>query len=356
MASSRTLAMRTDQSASTSREYHLKRQQGFLPVACDIRRGVNGMNFLKWSNPAWVALMQPRSLLTALALAAIFLVPAYAQDHPAMGVTSASYVGPEVCKTCHENISNQFDKSPHWKTTLDKRGGPAKQGCEACHGPASAHVESADPSKIFSFKTASPKQVNERCLGCHSSGTDHLNFARSAHSESDLSCLSCHSAHHGAENQALLINSQPALCYGCHQQIKPQFNMPFHHRVEEGLIQCSDCHNPHGGFIGKELRSAAARDSVCYTCHADKQGPFVFEHQPIKLDGCMDCHSPHGSPNPRLLKTSNMNILCLKCHTASTFSGASGTPDFHNQAAQYQACTLCHVAVHGSNFDRHFLK
>jgi hypothetical protein len=21
--------------------------------------------------------------------------------------------------------------------------------------------------------------------------------------------------------------------------------MPFHHRVNEGLIQCTDCHNPH---------------------------------------------------------------------------------------------------------------
>ena len=274
-----------------------------------------------------------------------------------MGNTSSKDVSPVACKVCHEDIWNKHDKSPHWKATLDKQGGPNKQGCVACHGPAAAHIDDpADPKKIFSFKTASAKQVNERCLACHSSGKDHMNFSRSAHSESDLSCLSCHSAHHGAENQALLINSQPALCYACHQKVKPQFNMLFHHRVEEGLIQCSDCHNPHGGFIGKELRSAAAQDSVCYTCHADKQGPFVFEHQPIKLDGCMDCHSPHGSPNPRLLKTSNLNVLCFKCHTASTFSGASGTPAFHSQAAQYQACTLCHVAVHGSNFDRHFLK
>jgi len=183
-----------------------------------------------------------------------------------------------------------------------------------------------------------------------------MNFSRSAHSENDLSCLSCHSSHHGMANQSLLIKGQPALCYTCHQKVKPQFNMPFHHRVEEGLVRCSDCHNTHGGFIGKQLRSAAARDSVCFTCHVDKQGPFVFEHQPIKTEGCVTCHSPHGSPNPRLIKTSNLNILCLKCHTASTFSGASGTPDFHNQAAQYQSCTICHAAIHGSNFDRHMLK
>ena len=157
-------------------------------------------------------------------------------------------------------------------------------------------------------------------------------------------------------NQFLLVKAQPTLCYSCHLKVKPQFNMPFHHRVEEGLIQCSDCHNPHGGFLGKQLRcSAAARDAVCFTCHVDKQGPFVFEHQAVKTEGCETCHSPHGSPNPRLLKTSNLNILCLKCHTASSFSSASGTPDFHNQAAQFQACTTCHAQIHGSNFDRHLL-
>ena len=276
---------------------------------------------------------------------------------PAQPVASPEYVGSEPCKTCHEDIHTNFEKSPHWKTNLDKHGGPSKQGCEGCHGPAGNHVnDPGDPKTIFSFKTATPKQVNERCLGCHASGKDHANFSRSAHSENNLSCLSCHASHHSTTDHLLLVKAQPELCYGCHLNKKAQFNMPFHHRVEEGLVQCSDCHNPHGGFIGKQLRSAAARDSVCFTCHVDKQGPFVFEHQPVKTEGCESCHSPHGSPNPHLLKTSNLNVFCLKCHTGSTFSNASGTPDFHNQAGPYQACTICHVAIHGSNFDRHFLK
>ena len=270
---------------------------------------------------------------------------------------TAKYVGSETCKTCHEEIHANFEKSPHWKTTLDQHGGPSKQGCESCHGPAGDHVDDpGDASKIFSFKKASAKKINERCLECHSSGKDHANFSRSAHSENNLSCLSCHSSHQGMPNQFLLVKAQPELCYTCHGSAKAQFNMPFHHRVEEGLVQCTDCHNPHGGFIGKQLRSAAARDTVCFNCHVDKQGPFVFEHQPIKTEGCVACHVPHGSPNPHLIQTSNLNILCLKCHTASSFSGASGTPDFHNQAAQYQACTICHASIHGSNFDRHFLK
>jgi len=278
------------------------------------------------------------------------------QGAPAQNLASGNYVGADTCKTCHEEEFKGIEGTRHWNAVLKMKGELRAQSCESCHGPGGAHAEDADPKKIFSFKTASSKEINQRCLACHSSGNDHLNFSRSAHSENNLSCISCHSPHHPAKGDFLLVKSQTELCYSCHLKIKPQFNMPFHHRVEEGLVQCADCHNPHGGFVGKQLRSAAARDAVCYTCHADKQGPFVFEHQPIKTEGCVACHSPHGSPNPRLVKTSNLNILCLSCHTASTFSGASGTPDFHNQAAQYQACTICHEALHGSNFDRHFLK
>ena len=269
---------------------------------------------------------------------------------------TSQYAGADTCKTCHEDAFQGLEKSRHWDISLKTKGSAEVHGCEACHGPGAAHAEDADPKKIFGFTTASAKEINQRCLECHSSGKDHMNFSRSAHSENNLSCVSCHSAHHGKTNQFLLIKAQPTLCYSCHLRVKPQFNMPFHHRVDEGLVQCADCHNPHGGFVGKQLRSAAARDSVCFTCHADKQGPFVFEHQAVKTEGCVSCHSPHGSPNPRLLKTSNINILCLKCHTASTFSSATGTPDFHNQAAQYQSCTICHTQIHGSNFDRHLLK
>ena len=312
---------------------------------------------LDFSNRKSIGVVQRKSLVT-LSVLVLFAGVAFGQEQAvAIKTAAGQYAGVEVCKTCHEDVYNNFAKSPHWKTTLDSHGEPSKQGCEACHGAAAGHIDDpGDTKKIFSFKTASAKEVNARCLECHNSGKDHLNFSRSAHSENDLSCLSCHSAHHATANEFLLTKAQPSLCYGCHQKVKPQFNMPFHHRVEEGLIKCADCHNPHGGFIGKQLRSAPARDEVCYTCHADKQGPFVFEHQPIKTEGCVACHSPHGSPNPRLIKTSNLNIICLKCHTASTFSGASGTPDFHSQAAQYQACTICHAAIHGSNFDRHMLK
>jgi len=274
----------------------------------------------------------------------------------------ALYVGSETCKTCHEDLPvkgffKSFEDSPHFATILDMKKGPEWHGCEACHGPGKAHVDGGgDKTKIFTFKGASAQEISSRCLDCHAGGTQHMSAINSVHLRNDVSCISCHSPHHARESQFLLIKSQPELCYSCHLQQKAQFDMPFHHRVNEGLVQCSDCHNVHGTVKPKQVRNSSTQDAVCFKCHTDKQGPFVYEHAPVKVDGCQSCHLPHGGPNPHMLKVSNVNLLCLQCHTTSSFSSAPGAPSFHNQASFFQSCVLCHSQIHGSNFDATFFK
>jgi DmsE family decaheme c-type cytochrome len=268
--------------------------------------------------------------------------PAAAQDR-------GQYAGPEQCQVCHDEVYKQFEATPHWRTMLDSKKGPEYYGCESCHGPGAEHASTADPTKIFNPKGKNTAKVTETCLSCHLYGEQHSNFARSPHAVNDISCLDCHSVHDAKVRQFQLVKTQPELCYTCHLQTRPQFSRPFRHRVNEGLVKCSDCHNPHGGFLTRAVRSTAAQDAVCFTCHVDKAGPFVFEHAPVKTEGCMACHVPHGSSNPRLLKRSQVNLLCLECHTLTTDTPVPGIPTFHNQAAKYQACTLCHTAVHGSN-------
>ena len=279
------------------------------------------------------------------------------QSAPKPNAAPSGYVGSEVCSACHQDLYNNLQKTPHWKTTLDTKRGAAFQGCEACHGPGAEHVASGgDPTKIFRFDNATAKEITAKCLTCHQYGEEHSNFDRSQHNTNDVTCTDCHSPHHAKQAQFLLVDSQPQLCYSCHLDIKPEFSKPFHHRVNEQLIQCSDCHNQHGGFVTKQLRSTAAQDVVCFNCHADKAGPFVFEHQVVKVDGCLACHVPHGSSNPHMLTRSQVNTLCLECHTLTIDSSVPGAPSFHNQATVYQACTLCHTQIHGSNFDPNFFK
>jgi DmsE family decaheme c-type cytochrome len=256
----------------------------------------------------------------------------------------------EVCKTCHEDLyQKNFEKTPHFKTTL-KDG----HGCESCHGPGSAHVEGGgDVSKIISFKDLSRQESSSRCLTCHGESHEQRHFSASSHASSDVGCLDCHSPHHATEPQHLLAKKAPDLCYGCHVSAKADFARPYHHRVNEGLVRCSDCHNVHGTTTIRQVRTLPSGDAVCFKCHADKQGPFVYEHVPVKTEGCSSCHTPHGSTNPRLLRVNTINLLCLQCHTFPV-QGPQGPA--HNQATKYQACTMCHMAIHGSNASSVFFK
>src|ERR1700720_3732939 len=103
---------------------------------------------------------------------AVHSSPALGQDKtPAGPANSSDYVGTETCKACHESIYNNWEKTPHWKTTLDTKAGPSRQGCEGCHGPGAAHVAGGgDTTKIFIFKNHSAKEIDDRCLTCHASG------------------------------------------------------------------------------------------------------------------------------------------------------------------------------------------
>jgi len=304
---------------------------------------------------------------TVLLAAVLLLIaaPMWAQANPpsqaarpgatpaTQAAAAAGYVGADTCKTCHEDIyTKHFESTPHFALLKEN-----KHGCEDCHGPGQAHVESGgDPTKIIRFSQLSPAQASQRCLSCHQTSTEQSNYARSVHLAQGVGCISCHSPHHAAEPSNLMLRSQPQLCYGCHATQKAEFARPFKHRVDVGLIQCTDCHNPHGGFIERQLRTDAAGDMpICTKCHTETQGPFVYEHQPVRLEGCTFCHTPHGSTNARLLRVSNVNVLCLQCHTAVALNaGVPGLPTFHNQTNKYQACTMCHAQIHGSNFNEFF--
>lgn len=264
--------------------------------------------------------------------------------------TAGRYVGVDTCKTCHEDLyKNNFEATPHFQTTL--RDG---HGCESCHGPGAEHVEGGgDVTKIVSFKNLSSQEASARCLTCHGEKHQQRHFSSSSHASNAVGCLDCHSPHHAKEAQHLLVQAQPALCYGCHKSAIADFGKPYHHRVNEGLVQCSDCHNTHGTTTLRQVRALPNGDQVCFKCHVDKQGPFVYEHVPVKTDGCASCHTPHGSTNPRFLRVSQVNLLCLQCHS---FPAQGPQGPAHNQSTKYQACTMCHAAIHGSNASNVFFR
>ncbi|HEY6487744.1 MAG: DmsE family decaheme c-type cytochrome [Terracidiphilus sp.] len=302
-------------------------------------------------------------LLLSAMLLGVSAMAAPAKGDKSAGAQAAAqapageFVGSEICATCHEEVSKNFAGNPHNK--IAEMHGKSGVTCEGCHGPGKAHVDGGgDTAKIFNPAKASAKEVDEKCLGCHAG--QHANFERSAHGEGKVSCLGCHSVHKSVDKEQLLKASQPTLCFQCHADQKSQFSMPFHHRVNEGITSCSDCHDPHGTFNSHQLKSTADQNAICTKCHSETAGPFVYEHPVVKTEGCLSCHSPHGSQNPRLLNVSNVNTLCLQCHSATNVGAfphaVSPTGPVHNQAAQYTPCTNCHSQIHGSNASNIYFK
>lgn len=347
-----------------------------------------------------------RSKYVYLAAASLIAVVLCAYGVVGRGVAeeSSNYVGPDVCAECHPDVVKTWSMTVHRRTLFNED--PSKKGCEACHGPGKEHVEAGgDPEAIIRPEKLKPDQTAAICMKCHTQADVTL-WRTSQHARAKISCTNCHDSHSpdtgtlvkDIENGKLQLNgltksiqdaelaanieaegssqrqaeiekvvelkaqrdrltkslkgletvyhrsAEPYVCYNCHKAQEVQGKLPSHHPIDENKMVCSDCHNPHGGPAGM-LRGESVNET-CFRCHAEKLGPFVFDHPPVSED-CTICHKPHGSVQNNLL-TQSEPFLCLKCHPGPhSRSNALGTTN--NIATYYTECTDCHTQVHGSD-------
>ncbi len=254
-------------------------------------------------------------------------------------------IGNETCLACHDAVQPIFSRTSH-----------ASNECESCHGPGSEHAE-AGGGLTLSFKSKPAKWANTQCLACHKQKGDISGFSRSPHGRNSVSCVSCHRVHPESPNFGLLKADPRDVCGSCHQGIRAQFRKPFHHPVLEGAMKCDDCHNPHLEERRPLRRQAVGSEPGCVSCHSDKNGPFVFEHAAVKINGCESCHQPHGSVNPKMLVRNEVHQLCLECHSLTRGVAGRQPPAFHDlRTARFRNCTTCHREIHGSNASPVFLR
>jgi DmsE family decaheme c-type cytochrome len=198
---------------------------------------------------------------------------------------------------------------------------------------------------------------NAPCLGCHRGG-ERLHWQGSEHDAGHVACADCHVLHTGHDpmlerdlRPETWRRPQAEACFRCHPQQRAMMHRPSAHPIKEGLVRCSDCHQPHGSATPALLRGYSLNET-CYRCHAEKRGPFLWEHPPARED-CSHCHEPHGSVHVALLKR-RPPWLCQECHMAPqhpsgvyTAAGLPGpSPD---DRLLVKACVNCHSEVHGSN-------
>ena len=266
--------------------------------------------------------------------------------------TDTGYAGVEACKGCHEGYYDSYMRTPHGKKAI--AGSPAAQfGCESCHGSGSEHVSKGGGKgvAIYGFdKKLDAKERSAKCLACHEDAQHLISWNMSKHKSNGIGCTDCHSMHAGIGKGLKL--GQPELCFDCHKDIRMQTNKQSHHPVREGKITCTDCHDTHGTFGPKMLRADTVNE-LCYKCHAEKRGPFRFEHPPVEAN-CLNCHAVHGSNHNSLLVRKTPQ-LCQSCHEASFHPSTPYTNADSFTASQpsnkmiARACMNCHTNIHGSN-------
>lgn len=286
-----------------------------------------------------------RSSNSLLVLAFLLGLPVWAQR---------SYVGSDACAPCHDQQPEWLTGSVHEKSVLPRKDGESITGCETCHGPGSEHIEDLTAATILTFNAESAGERSEACLACHDSSHAELNFRRSAHQRRNVGCSECHTVtgsegfHSMRSVGDVMSRAEPGLCFDCHAEQRADFALPYHHPVAERFMGCSSCHEPHGTFTLRQMRTRHS-EAVCGGCHEDLQGPFIFEHPAGRASGCQSCHQPHGSTNSKMLTRSRTQFLCLECHAS--------TPSSHDLTqTEYQDCTVCHSQIHGSNLNRLLLR
>jgi len=258
----------------------------------------------------------------------------------------AMIVGSKVCLGCHATQAAAFSETLMGR--IQKKT-PGKFECENCHGPGSLHVKAGGGrgvGGIISFRpddtSRSAEENNAICLGCHQRG-DRTYWDGSTHESRGLQCSNCHTVMRNVSRKYNTKTAwEPETCFQCHKDRRAQMYRSAHMPLREGKVTCSDCHNPHGSVTEAMLREDSINDT-CYKCHAEKRGPFLFEHTPVR-ENCDNCHDPHGSVNEFSLKLSRPR-LCFECHSI----GHAPTQGVNSVFTMSRSCQNCHTLIHGSN-------
>jgi cytochrome c554/c'-like protein len=186
------------------------------------------------------------------------------------------------CFSCH--ATNAVNETQELRT----EGLVPGVGCEACHGPASAHVTAAKAGQppttgILSPKNLAADELSQRfCGSCHRSYEEVMAMP-------DLG---------GAGN----IRFQPyrlakSSCY---------YSDP-----KDRRISCIACHDPHETVV----REPAFYDAKCLSCHASSaraQAGSMAKACRTSTKRCSTCHMPKTEPSGVHARFTDHNIRVVR--------------------------------------------
>jgi len=265
------------------------------------------------------------------------LYPEFNENHQDFFWTNKGQNWNYMCADCHStNVKKNFDiKSDSYQTTFSE----INVGCEACHGPASKHIDWAkvanNSANDNGFSRNIGKQVKE---WLHKEGFNTLKPKAIQNSQQTLVCAQCHSRRTQISNNdhidkndfgekyllSLITNDN----YYADGQIYNEnfvYGSFLQSKMAKNGVVCSNCHDPH------TTKLTMPEEVVCLQCHQAENYAQKSHHQHSDDSTgaqCVNCHMPettymeiddrrdHGwhKPTPDMAKQFATPDTCLSCH------------------------------------------
>jgi hypothetical protein len=225
-------------------------------------------------------------LLVGVALVAArhyFIPPTFGQTGHYRGAAvgqivgqGIKYAGRDACTECHPDIVEVHSRARHQTVA-----------CEACHGPAAAHIE--NPAEV---KLLLPRD-RSFCPRCHSYDparpTGFPQIDPIAHNPVKA-CIGCHNPH------TPVPPNTPASCAACHGEIARTKAASPH-----AVLPCTECHQTSAQHMDTPRASTPTKPATrefCGNCHAtDAKSPREIPRVDLASHGgrflCWQCHYPH---------------------------------------------------------------
>jgi predicted CXXCH cytochrome family protein len=209
-----------------------------------------------------------------------------------------------MCADCHStNVRKNYDSSGR---TYDTTYAEVDVGCEACHGPGSAHIAWA--------KLPSDRRARDPSHGLTVSFDQRIGIGWTFDSESN----------EVRRSRAPSNDREVETCARCHSRRT---------EIHEDYV--------HGQSLGDDYRVAMLDDGLYFPDgqiegEVYEYGSFVQSRMFHEGVTCSDCHDPHS-----LRLRAEGNSLCTRCHIAARYD--SPRHHFHATGSAGARCIDCHM-------------